>query len=295
MLARPGLPDFEYLKAESPQEVFKLLKERSPDIKLMMGGTDLFIQMRDKDSSPGTLLDIKGIPGMKDIKFDKKAGLTLGAAVTLNQLSAEGDIQEYYPVLCQSADTVGNYQLRNRATLGGNLCNASPSADMAPALLIYEASLILIGPRGERSLPVGEFWVGPGKTALKDDEYLKAIHFPLPPDGAVGRYLKLGRTKKGDLAVVGVGLLGHPDRDVPAGIRFRIGINSTAPTPYRVLTVEAELAGTPITQASLRKAAEGAMDISSPIEDVRATATYQKKMVRNLTLKGLEEIWASLQ
>jgi carbon-monoxide dehydrogenase medium subunit len=271
------------------------LKERSPDIKLLMGGTDLFVQMRDRDSGPGLLLDVKGIPGMKDIDFDKKTGLTLGAAVTLNQLSAEEDIRKYYPVLCQCADTVGNYQLRNRATLGGNICNSSPSADMAPGLLIYEASVILIGPEGERTLPVEEFWVGPGKNALKEDEYLKAIHFPLPPGGAVGRYLKLGRTKKGDLAVVGVGILGYPDREVAAGVRFRIGINSTAPTPYRVPEAEEGLVRNPITEASLQQAAEAAMDVSAPIEDVRATALYQKKMVRNLTLKGLKEIWARLQ
>jgi carbon-monoxide dehydrogenase medium subunit len=295
MLARPGLPDFEYLKAGSSQEVFDLLNEKGPDIKLMMGGTDLFIQMRDRDSGPETLLDIKGLPGMQTIDFDKKVGLQVGAAVTFNQLSADKDIQKYYPVLCQSADTVGNYQLRNRATLGGNICNASPSADMSPALLIYDAEVILISPRGERILPVGEFWLGPGQTALESDEYLKAIHFPLPPEGAAGLYLKLGRSKMGDLAVVGVGVLGYPDQDVAAGFRFRIGINSTAPTPYRVENIEAELAENPLTEESLFKAAEDAMDISAPIEDVRATALYQKKMVRNLTLKGLKEIWARLK
>lgn len=294
MLARPGLPDFEYLKAGSPQEVFSLLEEKGPDIKLLMGGTDLFIQMRDRDSGPGTLLDIKGLPGMGEISFDKKNGLTLGAAVTLNQISAQEEIQAHYPVLCQSADTVGNYQLRNRATLGGNICNASPSADMAPALLVYEAEVILASPRGERNLPVGEFWVGPGKTALAGDEYLKAIHFPPPPEGAAGRYIKLGRSKMGDLAVVGVAVLGFPDRDQPSGARFRIGINSTAPTPYRVPSAEQDLAANPVTEDALIKAAEDAMEISAPIEDVRATALYQKKMVRNLTLKGLKEIWARL-
>ncbi len=295
MLARPGLPDFKYLKANSPQEVFNLLAENGPDIKLLMGGTDLFIQMRDRDSGPGTLLDIKGIPGMQDIEFDNKKGLVLGAAVTLNQISADQDIRENYPILCQAADTVGNYQLRNRATLGGNICNASPSADMAPALLIYDAEVTLISSRGERKLPVGEFWTGPGKTALESDEYLKAIQFPLPPSGATGLYLKLGRSKMGDLAVVGVGVLGYPDQNVTAGIRFRIGINSTAPTPYRVENIEVELAGKSITEQSLLKAAEDAMEFSSPIEDVRATALYQKKMVRNLTLKGLKEIWIRLR
>ena len=295
MLARPGLPDFEYRKAGSPQEVFTLLKERGPDIKLMMGGTDLFIQMRDRNSGPGMLLDIKGLPGIQDIEFDQKSGLKVGAAVTLNQISSQEDIQEYYPVLCQSADTVGNYQLRNRATLGGNICNASPSADMAPALLIYDAEVVLVSPRGERMLPVSEFWVGPGKTALEDDEYLSTIQFPLPPEGAVGQYIKLGRSKMGDLAVVGVAVLGFSDPDNTAGIRFRVGINSTAPTPYRVPVVEDYLAQNPLSEEVFNKAAEDAMEISAPIEDVRATALYQKKMVRNLTLKGLKQVWAGLK
>lgn len=295
MLARPGLPDFEYLTAETSQEVFKLLQEKGPDIKLMMGGTDLFIQMRDRNSGPGTLLDIKGLPGLQEIRFDKKTGLRLGAAVKLNQLSADLDVQRDYPVLCQAADTVGNYQLRNRATLGGNICNASPSADLAPALLVYEAEVILAGPGGERTLPISEFWIGPGKTALKGDEYLQAIQFPLPPDGAAGQYIKLGRSKMGDLAVVGVGLLGYPDPEIPAGIRFRIGINSTAPTPYRVPAVEDFLAQNPLSEDLFKQGAEQAMEISAPIEDVRATALYQKKMVRNLTFKGLMEVWTRLQ
>lgn len=295
MLARPGLPDFEYLQAESPQQVFDLLQEYGSEIKLLMGGTDLFIQMRDRNNGPATLLDIKGLPGMSEINFDKKAGLRIGAAVTLNQLSAHQDILKFYPVLCEAADTVGNYQLRNRATLGGNICNASPSADLAPALLIYEAEVILNGPEGERILPISEFWTGPGKTVLGEAEYLRAIQFPLPPQGAVGQYIKLGRSKMGDLAVVGVGLLGYPAPDTPAGIRFRIGINSTAPTPYRVPEVEEYLAQNPISEDHFRQAAEDAMDISAPIEDVRATALYQKKMVRNLTLKGLKEIWARMQ
>jgi carbon-monoxide dehydrogenase medium subunit len=294
MLARPGLPDFEYLKAGTPQEVFTLLEEKGPDIKLLMGGTDLFIQMRDRNTGPRALLDIKGLPGMKEIAFDPKSGLVLGAAVTLNQISADKDIQEIYPVLCHSADTVGNYQLRNRATLGGNICNASPSADMAPALLIYEARVVLDSPRGERTLEVGEFWIGPGKTALEKDEYLKAIQFPLPPKGAVGLYHKLGRSKMGDLAVVGVGVLGYPDPEAAGKIRFRIGINSTAPTPYRVPNAEDTLANNSPSEEVFKQAAEEAMEVSAPIEDVRATAPYQKKMVRNLVLKGLRDLWAML-
>lgn len=295
MLARPGLPEFDYIKAESPEQVFQLLEEKGEGIKLYTGGTDLFIQMRDRDESPGLMLDLKGLPGMKQISYTPGAGLVLGAAVTLNQLSSDALINEKYPVLAEAADTIGNYQLRNRATLGGNICNASPSADMAPALLIYEGDLILAGPSGERQISVQEFWVGPGKTALAGNEYLKAIVFPDPPPGAAGVYLKIGRSKIGDLAIVGVAVLGYPDDGVPAGLSFRIGLNSTAPTPYRVPAVEEFLSLQPLSTGMLAQAAEAAMDISAPIEDVRASALYQKKMVRNLTLKGLTAIWEQLR
>ena len=294
MLARPGLPDFEYMKAESAQDVFRLFKERGDDVKLLMGGTDLFVQMRDQNESAGILVDLKYLPGMKDISYDKKKGISIGAAVILNQLSAHPDVKKNYQILSQSADTVGNYQLRNRATLGGNICNASPSADMAPAALVLEGEVSLSGPDGERVMALDQFWIGPGKTALRDNEFLTAVHFPIPPSGAVGRYLKLGRSKMGDLAIVGVAVLGYPDPEVPAGIRFRIGINSTAPTVYRVPQVEELLTRAPLSDQILRQASGEAMKVSAPIEDVRATALYQKKMVNNLTYKGLKEVWSQL-
>lgn len=290
MLARPGLPEFEYIKAETPQDVFRLLKENGAEIKLLMGGTDLFIQMRDRSEGAGILLDLKYLPGMKDITYDKNKGVTVGAAASLNQISVHPKIRNHYQVLGEAADTVGNYQLRNRATLGGNICNASPSADLAPAALVLEGKVALSGPGGERMMPLEEFWVGPGKTALKEYEYMTAVHFPNPPKGAIGRYIKLGRSKMGDLAIVGVAVLGFPDSDVPAGLRFRIGINSTAPTAYRVPQVEEFLTQAPLTDEILGQASEKAREISAPIEDVRATALYQKKMVNNLVFKGLSEI-----
>ncbi len=295
MLARPGLPDFEYIKAESSQDVFKWMDDKGDNLKLLMGGTDLFVQMRDRGDGPDFLLDVKDLPGMQEISFDKKKGIKIGAAVTLNSLSSHPDLQEYYPVLCQAADTVGNYQLRNLATLGGNICNASPSADMSPAVLVYEGMVTLESPRGERVLSLDQFWVGPGKTALEKDEFLKAISFPAPPEKTAGCYHKLGRSKMGDLAIVGVAVLAFPDKNLPAGIQFRIGINSTAPTAYRVPSVEENLAQNPITDESLYKAAESAMDISAPIEDQRATVSYQKKMVRNLVYKGLKEVLENLK
>jgi len=231
---------------------------------------------------------------MKEISYNKKNGINIGAAVTLNQISAHPDVKNHFQILGQSADTVGNYQVRNRATLGGNICNASPSADMAPAALVLEGEVSLSGPDGERVMALDQFWVGPGKTALKEYEFLSAVRFPNPPAGAVGRYLKLGRSKMGDLAIVGIAVLGYPDPGVTAGFRFRIGINSTAPTVYRVPQVEELLTQAPLSDEILRQASGEAMKISAPIEDVRATALYQKKMVNNLTYKGLKEVWSQL-
>jgi carbon-monoxide dehydrogenase medium subunit len=295
MLARPGLPEFDYIKAESSQEVFRLLEEKGADIKLLLGGTDLFVQMRDHGHTPEILLDVKGLPGMQELSFDKKEGLSVGAAVTLNQLSSYPDVLKNYPILSQAADTVGNYQLRNRATLGGNMCNASPSADLSPAALVYEAKVILESPRGERILDLTEFWLGPGKTALSPDEYLKSIHFPLPPKGSQGKYIKLGRSKMGDLAVVGVAVLGFPDPESTAGVRFRIGLNSTAPTAYRLPDIEQTLADKELSDLTIQEASDAAREISAPIEDVRATARYQKMMVQNLTYQALTEVWELLK
>jgi carbon-monoxide dehydrogenase medium subunit len=295
MLARPGLPEFDLITPKTPQEVFQLLEGKSRGVQFFMGGTDIFIQMRDRSEGPQTLVDLKGLPGMEEISFNKRKGLTIGAAVTLNQLSANSDVQTYYPVLSESADTVGNYQLRNRATLGGNICNASPSADMFPACLIYEGEAILSGPKGDRQIPLDELWVGPGKTSINKNEFLSSIVFPKPPAEAVGRYLKLGRSRMGDLAIVGVAVLGFPDQDLPAGYQFRIGINSTAPTAYRVPEVEMKLSQQKITDEVLFLAAEEAMEFSAPITDVRATAEYQQLMVRNLTKKALIEVWKELK
>jgi carbon-monoxide dehydrogenase medium subunit len=295
MLARPGLPEFDLIQPKTPQEVFQILEEMGNEVGLFMGGTDLMIQMRDRSEGPQIMVDLKGLPGMKEISFDKKKGLTIGAAVTLNQLSAHPDVQANYPALSESADTVGNYQLRNRATLGGNICNASPSADMSPACLIYEGSVMLAGPDGDRTLPLDEFWVGPGKTSIKKNEYLSSIHFPIPPAKAVGVYLKLGRSRMGDLAIVGVAVLGFPVANVPAGNQFRIGINSTAPTAYRVPEAERKMSQQEVTDEILHLAAEEAMEVSAPIADVRATAEYQKLMVRNLTYKALSEVWEELR
>jgi carbon-monoxide dehydrogenase medium subunit len=259
-----------------------------------MGGTDLFVRMRDGFVRPKVVVDVKHLPGIRDILYDEHRGLTIGAAATMNEVARHPEIQAHYPLLAEAANSVASYQLRNRATLGGNLCNGSPAADAAPATLVLEGRLVLHGPSGEREVPAEEFFLGPGETALQAGEFMTAIRFPIPLAGAVGRYLKLGRNKAGDLAIAGVAVFGFPD-GMASGYSFRIALASVAPLPLRALEAEEVLAEKPPREDTFALAAEKAIQTASPIDDVRASAAYRRAMVRVLTLRGLREVWERLQ
>jgi carbon-monoxide dehydrogenase medium subunit len=251
--------------------------------------------MRDGVIQQQVLLDVKYLPGMRDIVYDERTGLRIGAAATLNQVAGHPQVQAHYPLLAQAASSVASYPLRNRATLGGNLCNASPAADTAPATLVLEGRLVLHGPNGDRELPASQFFLGPGRTALLPGEFAVAVRFPAPPAGTVGRYLKLGRNKAGDLSIAGVAVWGYPDATIPSGYRFHIALASVAPLPLRAAEAEQVLAANPPGEAVLVAAAEKAKQAASPIDDLRASAAYRREMVRNLTLQGLRTVWQELR
>lgn len=290
MLPTPGLPSFDYIQPASPAEVTKLLLQREGDARVFMGGTDVFVRMRDGFLAPKFLIDVKRLPGMTALKFAARAGLTIGAGANMNAIARHPAVINHYPILAQAIDAVASYQLRTRATMGGNLCNASPAADTAPAALVLGANLVLRGRRGERRVPAENFFMGPGKTACKPGEFLLRIEIPPPPKGAVGRYLKLGRNAHGDLAIVGVAVLGYPDKKSQSGCAFRIALASVAPTPIRVPTAEALLASAPLTPELIARAATAAMETAQPISDVRASAAYRRAMVRTLTRRAIEQV-----
>jgi carbon-monoxide dehydrogenase medium subunit len=258
-----------------------------------MGGTDLFPGLREGLYRPRLVIDIKGLPGMTDIVFEEDGGLALGAAVTMNALVADPVVQRLYPLLAQAAGTVASYQLRNRATIGGNLCNASPCADTSPVTLVLEAEFALTGSIGVRRVPASQFFTGPGLTVLEPDEFLTAIHFP-PPASGPACYLKLGRCKSGDLSLVGVGVCALSNGRAP-GYDYRIGLGSVAPTPVRATAAEALLADNPPGEETFARAAQEAMAAARPITDVRGSAEYQKAMVRTLTLRALRDVWSQIQ
>ena len=287
-----GLPEFDYVKPDSLAQASRFLAEHADKARPLMGGTDLFVRMRGRLIRPQVLVDLKHLPGMRDIEYDEEAGLTVGAAVTMNQLARHPAVQAHYQVLAEAANSVASYQLRNRATVGGNLCNASPAADTAPAALALGGQMVLYGPDGERQTPANGFFVGPGQTTMGTGEFMTAIRFPTPPSNSAGRYLKLGRNKAGDLSIVGVAVLGALDG---AGQRFRIALASVGPTPLRALEAEEALASGALSEEALAHAAEKTMQAASPIDDVRASAAYRKAMVRTLALRALRDVCAQLR
>ncbi len=293
--ALSGLPEFDYIKPLSLSEASRFLAEHPGEARPFLGGTDVFVRMRDGFWREKYLVDVKGLDGTDDLTFEPQSGLSIGAAVNMNRVIASPEVRQHYPLLAEACRTVASYQLRTRATIVGNLCNASPAGDTIGACLVLGGELRVHGVDGFRWEPLSTFFLGPGKTRLKPGDVVTAFHFPPPPQGCVGTYIKLGRNQMSDLAIVGVTVLGYPQADLPSGYRFRLALAAVAPTPLVPLAAEDYLANHPITAETLGEAARLAQEACSPIDDVRASARYRRAMVRNLTLKALTSVWEALQ
>jgi CO/xanthine dehydrogenase FAD-binding subunit len=292
--AHPGLPEFDYIKPTTLEEASTFLAQHVGEARAFIGGTDTFVRMRDGFWKDKYLVDVKSLPGMQDLTFDPARGLTVGAAVNMNRLIASPEVNKHYPVLAEAAHTVASYQLRTRATIAGNVCNASPAGDTIGACLVLDAKLCVHGIDGDRVEPLRTFFKGPGKTTLKPGDIVTAIELPLPPKGAQGKYIKLGRNAIGDLAIVGVTAFAYPDGAAASGYRFFVALASVAPTPFMPADAMSLLSEKPITAESINAAAELAMNSVTPIDDVRGSARYRKLMVRNLTRKALSDVWERL-
>ena len=292
--AHPGLPEFDYIKPASFEEASTFLAQHAGEARAFSGGTDTFVRMRDGVWQDKYLVDVKGLPGMNDSKFDPARGLMVGAAVNMNRLIASPEVSEHYPLLAEAAHSVASYQLRTRATIAGNICNASPAGDTIGACLVLDAKVHVYGVAGDRvePLPLRAFFKGPGKTVLKPGDIVTAIEFPIPPKGAQGKYIKLGRNAIGDLAIVGVTAFGYPDGAATSGYRFFVALASVAPTPF--MPEMSLLSEKAVNKQVIDEAAEAAMNTVTPIDDVRGSARYRKLMVRNLTRKALLDVWERL-
>ena len=292
--AHPSLPEFEYILPANLAEASDFLARHPDSSRPFLGGTDVFVRMRDGFITPKYLVDVKKLDGMNELGFNPATGLSLGAAVNMNRVIASPEVQTHYPLLAEACRSVASYQLRTRATIAGNICNASPAGDAIGACLVMDGVLHVHGVDGTRQEPLAGFFLGPGKTRLKPGDVVTAIHLPIPPKGSAGRYFKLGRNRLSDLSIVGVTAYGYPDTSCASGCRFRLALASVAPVPLMVQEVETYLAGNPITPESIQQAARLAAEASTPINDVRGSARYRKQMVEKLSTRALTAVWQKL-
>ncbi|MGB9839892.1 FAD binding domain-containing protein [Thermovenabulum sp.] len=264
----------EYIKPKSKEEAVKVLSV--PGSKVLAGGTDLLVNMRNKVISPEVLVDIKGIEDLKGIRVENDK-LFIGATVTINEIVEDEKIEKKYPILKEAGSVLASYQVRNRATVGGNLCNASPAADMASPLLVLQAKAVIYGNEGIKELSLKDFFLGVKKTVLKQDEILVGISIPVS-DGH-GKYYKKSRIKGHDLSIVGV-----------AGYRMDdylyFGIGACAITP-KLIEVDVKGLG---KEEAIKVSKEKILSEVNPITDIRATAEYRRAMLEVFVEKIVNEI-----
>jgi carbon-monoxide dehydrogenase medium subunit len=293
--SHPGLPEFDYVKPSTLDEASHFLAEHNGEARPFSGGTDCFVRMRDGFLTPKYMVDIKGLAGTQELTYDPKNGLTIGAGVPMNKVIAFPAVHECYPILAEAASTVASYQLRSRATIVGNICNASPAGDTIGACVVLGGVLNVYGLDGYRSEPLESFFKGPGRTTLKPGDVVVSIKLPIPPAQYAARYIKLGRNKLGDLSIVGVTALGYPDSTLPSGYQFRISLTSVAPIPLLASAAMGILAQKTINEETISEAAQAAMDECSPIDDIRGSARYRKYMVRNLVRQTVTSVWNQIK
>lgn len=283
------LPKFDYCAPQTLEETFTLLDAHRPEARVLAGGTDLLVNLRARQEQAKYLIDIKGVKELQNLSFDEKIGLSVGAAVTLNRLIHYDAASKTYPVLVEAASTIGDYQVRNRATLIGNICNASPAADSAPALMVLDATVNISNKTGMRKLPIRDFFAGVKKTTLSHNEIVTSVSIPVPPVGARGGYLKARRTMGEDLAVVGVGGLVVPNGEAGRGVRLAYA--SVAPTPVRAYEAEKIFEKKKPLNQLLDEALPVVARVVNPISDVRAGREYRANLVRVLTRRLVRQLW----
>jgi carbon-monoxide dehydrogenase medium subunit len=276
----------DYKKARSVEEALALWRER-PGARYLAGGTDLLPRARTSGQPPARLVDIKGIPELGRLEELPGGGLRIGASVCAAAVAAHPGVRARYPALALCASSLGSYPLRNRATVLGNICNASPCADTAAALLCLDAVVLARGPAGPRRVSIHELFVGPGQTCLEPGELATGLELPPETAGARAELGRLTRRQGVDISTVAVLLTALPGQ----GLRHRVALLSVAPTPRRV--PEAENLLDQRGPAGADAAAELAMAASQPIDDVRGTAAYRREMVGVLLARAVRALSAA--
>ena len=278
---------FAYQAPGTIEEAVALLAEKNGRARPFSGGTDLLVQMRLNLHDLDLVVDMKRIPELNQLSFDANTGLTIGAAVCAAQIYETAAVIDNYPGLIDSAMIIGGKAIQGRATLGGNLCNAAPSGDSIPAMIVLGATCTVAGPQGTRTVAVEDFCTGPRKTVLAPGEILVSIHVPAPQANAGAHYLRFTPRHEMDIAVVGAGASVVLSDDHSQIISARIALAAVAPTPLIVPAAGAALAGQAPSEEAFAAAAKLAQEAAKPISDVRGTAEQRRHLVGVLTTRAL--------
>ena len=281
------LSKFNYVKPETLQEAVDFLGNHTRT-KVLAGGTDLMVALRHNMVSVDHIVDIKGIAEIDRLEYQKGEGLYIGAGVPVNEIAESAIVQEKYTALSQAAGGLASYQLRNRATLVGNICNASPGADLSTPLLVYGAKVHMQGPNGKTELGIEEFFTGVKRTALKEGEIVIGVSLPDVKEGDASYYKKQARVKGHDLATVGMTVRRTPEKET------MVGMAAVAPTPIRLRELEKELNKRDLNEDTMEWLKEEIKNHIKPISDVRSSKEYRylaagalsKKILRALIEKG---------
>ncbi|MCR4402054.1 MAG: xanthine dehydrogenase family protein subunit M [Firmicutes bacterium] len=283
---RERLPRFRYMEARSVEEALSLLKELGPGAKLLAGGTDLLVAMRMKGARPDALVNLKTVPGLDTIEA-RADGLFIGALATMQAVADSPEVARGFGCLARAAGVVGSWQVRNRATVGGNLCNGAPSAETAPPLLVLGAKAHVAEPGGgAKVVDLDDFFLGPGVTLCSSGRLLLGIAVPEPPQDMWTTYIKHSPRRAMDIAVVGVAV-GLALKDGGRVREARIALGAVAPTPFRAREAEAYLEDRILTSEAAREAGRLAARAARPISDVRASAGYRLEMCETLVARAL--------
>ena len=282
------MPRFDYLEPQTLDEAHSMLQQHGDRARIVAGCTDFLVRWRTGFWTPDFVVNLLHIPGLNMIRFDPIDGLRIGALVTIQDLEDHPAVREHYPALATGATSFAGVQVRNLATVGGNVCNASPAGDTLPALLALDTQCRINGPAGERWLPLDQLFAGPGRTNLQPAEILTEFHLPAPPPNSGSLYIK--HSPRGAMDISAVGVASSVSLESPGGpcVAAGIALGAVAPAVIRVPSAEAMLQGQALTPALINAAAEEAQRVATPIDDVRATGNYRKAIVAVLTRRTLQ-------
>ena len=278
---------FDYIPAKTVNEAVALLAEKGDQAKPLSGGTDLIVVVREGRRQLELMVDIKDIPETNVLSYSSETGLHLGAAVPCYKIYADDEICAAYPGLTDAAKIIGGTAIQGRASVGGNLCNASPAADTIPPLIVLEAICVIAGPNGTRDVPVEQFCTAPGQTVLERGEFLVSFKIPPPQKNSSSFYLRFIPRNEMDIAVVGAGASVVLDNAKTSFVSARIGLAAVAPTPLFAEEASASLAGVEVSDEAVNAAAEVARQIARPISDMRGTIEQRVHLVEVLTRRAL--------